>query len=223
MCEDNGQDPAPTTTYGIAIEPIASSTIDTLTVVCNVCQNQGRGISFGTSGTVSNVLLDGNVCKNNTVDFVAGASLQTSTLLKGWNLGTTGGASALLAWPTPLSSQYFWTDNLPQSSGTVVCTDGFGGRGYVVTKAGFLRSLTVKSNANVTAGNATFQLRVNGSINSAFNVVLNTTNPTFLRTEVNPFAQAVAAGDMITVIATGDASLLPNGTADFDAVVEIAS
>lgn len=117
----------------------------------------------------------------------------------------------------------YWTDNLPQSSGTVTLSDGFSGRGYVMPKLGFLRSLTAKSNANITAGNATFQVRVNGVVNSNFNTQLNTTNPTFLATNQNSMltANAFAAGDMITVSVVGDASLLPNGTADFDAAVEV--
>lgn len=223
MAVECGQSPS-STSYGFAFDVAASATVDQVVLTGNLAiDNQGvatqtRGISFGTSGTVSNVMSSGNICKGNTVDINLGTSLQLTTYTAGWNptVNTANG------YPASVQRLAFWTDNLPQSSGTVVLSDGFGGRGYMVPRAGYIRSIACKSNASVTAGNATFQLRVNGSIDSSFNTQLNTGAATFKLTEVAMRSHTLAAGDMITVIVTGDGSLLPNGTADMDVVVEIA-
>lgn len=222
ICSNNAQIAAGVA-YGIAIELAASTTIDGLVVTNNIATNNARGLSFGTNGTVINSFIDGNICNGNTLDINIGASLQRASATFGFNPGLNS-TSYNGSYPTSVQRLQLWTDNLPQSSGTVVLSDGFGARGYQIPRAGYIRSMACKSNANITAGNATFQLRVNGSINSNFNTQLNTTNPTFLITQGNVQAAAnvLAAGDMITVIVTGDGSLLPNGTADFDVVVEVA-
>lgn len=222
-----GQSPS-STSYGFAFEGTAAATVDQILLIGNIAidnqvvKTQVRGISFGASGTFSNVVISGNFTKGNTADNVMGTSLQTSTTTFGFNPGFSGSSYAG-SYPTSVQRLQFWTDNLPQSSGTVTLSDGFSGRGYQIPRAGYIRSMAVKSNAPITAGNVTFQLSVNGVINSNFNTVLNTTNPTFLLTNQNiqTVANILAAGDMITVTCVGDASLLPNGSADFDVVVEV--
>lgn len=196
----------------------------------------GLDLSFPTAGSAVRIV--GGQWKiktlsyNNTVFMdqitdITGASapytnLGSGRLITGFNDFPN---NTLLTTTHPLAPRTleFWTDNLPQSSGTVTLSDGFSGRGYMMPKPGFIRSLTAKSNAPITAGNATFQVRVNGVVSSNFNTQLNTTNPTLLPTNQNSMlaANAFAAGDMITVSVVGDGSLLPNGTADFDAAVEV--
>lgn len=223
---ENGQSSSATTRYGFAFENTAGCVTDGLLMHGNHAVDLGsgtqqRGISFGASGTYRNVLVGPNNTKGNVLDINIGASVETSSYTKLWNRGTSSN-SYPGSWPTSVQRFQFWTDNL--ATGTVVLSDGVGGRGHQIPRYGYIRGLAVKSNANITAGNATFQLRVNGAINSNFNAALSSTNPSFISNEQNfqvP-ANILAAGDMITVIATGDAGLLPNGSADFDAVVEVA-
>ena len=226
---ENGQSPS-STSYGFAFECTASCTMDQIVLNDNIAidnqlvKTQTHGISFGGSGTVSNVTMNGNFCKGNTIDiYTGGASLQTSTFTYGWNIGYDG-SSLLSVWPRSVERLNFWIDNLATGAGTTVLSDGLGARGYMVPRAGYIRSLSVRGNATTTAGQATFQLRVNGTINSNFNCHINTTNPTFdIQTQAWLLsANALAAGDMITVICASDGSFAPGGTTDFDAVVEIA-
>jgi hypothetical protein len=221
-----GQAPL-SSSYGFAFEGSVGATVDQVVVTSNVAiDNQGvhtqaRGISFGSSGTFSNVVLAQNFTKGNRADIVIGSSLQPSTTTFGWNPGFSAN-SYQGSYPTTVQRLQFWVNNLPRASGTVTLSDGLGGRGYVVPRSGFIRSLAVKSNAPITAGNATFQVRVNGKLDETFNVVLNKMNPTFFIISTNLQNRSLAAGDMITVSAVADGALLPNGTADFDAVVEVA-
>lgn len=220
ICDRNGQVGA-STQYGIAFECGVGTTIDQVYVGGNVLTDQVRGLSFGTNGTVSNVTLGPNFTKGNTADIVNGASLQTSTLITSGFQGPALTASGA-GYPMEVHHYHFWTDNLPQASGTVTLSDGISGRGYMMPRAGFVRSVSVKANANVTAGNATFQARLNGVIIAGgFNAVLNAGTPNFKVSEQAFYTQAVAAGDMLTVTCVGDGALLPNGTDDFDVVVEV--
>lgn len=218
-----GQAPA-STSYGFAFECGAGCTIDQVVLEGNhaidnqAVKTQTRGISFGASGTVSNVIYGGNFCKGNTVDIYPGTSLQLTSYTKGWNVGPTG---AHMSYAHSINRLEFYYTNLPASSGTVMLTGNGSTRGYVMPRAGYLRSLFVRGSQTTTAGNATFQVRVNGTINSSFNTQINTTNPTFLLTEAYIQANPFNAGDVITVSAVGDANLAPSGTTSFDACVEV--
>lgn len=223
---ENGQTPL-SSSYGFNFDPTAGATIDGLTFTGNSAvdaqgvKTQARGFSFGVNGTISDVMFGNNSAIGNTVDCIFGAALQKTTLLKTFNRATTGSSSIPTGYPTAVHRLTFWTDNLIASSGTVTLSSGFGGRGYMMPKAGFIRLISAKGNATTTAGNATFQLRINGTVNSSFNSQINTTNPTLVTTEVALFSNVFAAGDMITVSVVGDAAFAPSGTTDFDVVVEV--
>jgi hypothetical protein len=220
VCDDNGQ-VASSTSYGIAFEGTASATVDGVTVVGNTCRNQGRGISFGTNGTFSNVVIGYNNCKSNTVDYNAGASLQTTTLVKGFNLGTAGSGSNALTYPNQIHRLNFSVDNLVQNATTALTPQGASARGFVMPEAGYIRRMYVKGNDACTAGSCTFQPLKNAVANANFNCVIDTTDTTTDSVTQAIFNQTFAAGDVFTAQAVANATFAPTGTTDYDVVLEV--
>jgi hypothetical protein len=174
--------------YGFDFTGTAGATQDAVSIKDNMAIDTGgatqtRGISFGANGTYSNVFMGGNYCKGNTVDLFAfpttigsgSDSLQWSTFTNFGNVGFTSG-SYTASHPMSVQRFNFWIDNLAAAAGTTNLSDGFSGRGYVVPRAGFLRSLGVKSNAAITAGSATFRVAVNGVAVAALDTVLDSTH-----------------------------------------------
>lgn len=225
---DNGQNAysalygASGTRYGFAFEGTASSTTDRITVKDNVAidnggATQGRGISWGSSGTFSNVFMDGNLCKGNTADYVQGASLQTATFTYGQHIGFDSGSVALVGGQGRKGLQ-FWVDNVSASAGVTLLSDGISGRGYVMPKAGYLLGVYVKSTAPVTDGTMTVVPRKNGS---DFGSGLNITSGTFNSREETFQSATFDAGDTITCRYSSSAGLLPDGTNDFDVTVVV--
>ena len=212
---DNGQVGA-STSYGFAFELTAGAVLDRLVLTSNIATAQVRGISFGSSGSITNVLISGNVALDNTADWNNAATLDKATLTLGPNRGVTGSAEEFIAPSTPHSLQ-FWIDNVAQGAAGVL-TNGISARGYLMPRAGYLRGFHVKSNDAVTAGQIVIQvLKNNGVLGS--NLVMTT--GTFSSVAETPYAQTFAAGDMIAAYYTANGSLLPNGTADFDVVAEV--
>lgn len=78
QCHRNGQ-VASSTNYGIAFEPSASTTLDRVVIQGNQLDEQGRGLSFSASGTMTNFTIIGNRAKGNTSDIQFGA-LDLTTL-----------------------------------------------------------------------------------------------------------------------------------------------
>lgn len=216
ICAWNGQI-ASAAPYGIAIELTASCTINGLIVTGNNLANQPRGLSFGVDGTVSNAVVVGNNTEpNSTTDFNAGASLDLATAVLGPNNGITGAIDAI---PALASHQLrFWADNVTAAAGTTFLSDGLGGRGYVMSRAGWYRSTNALSNAATTVGSITFQPKKNGS---NFTSNLTVSSGTFNSQTETPKGVTFAAGDIIRCAYTSTAGLLPTGTNDFDVILEV--
>ena len=220
---ENGQNPS-STSYGFAFENVAGSYTSEVVLSNNIAidnqaiKTQSRGISFGESGQINNIYIDGNYCKGNTLDMYLGPSIQLSTTTFGWNPQF----NSVAGYPTTVRNGYFWADTPVASSGTIVCSDGVGSLGYMIPRNGYIRSVAVSSTTPVTAGSITFQLRVNGVINSDFNVTLDTTNPSFNITTVPMIQDAIAVGDVITIQYAANSSYAPSGVANFNVVVEFA-
>lgn len=225
QCIENGQNPT-STSYGINVYYLTGGTVNGLYIKNNVCvdnqsvKTQTRGISLATTGTTfSNVSVDGNYCKGNSVsDYFSNLPI---TLFKdAGNIGFTGSSTIPFLYPTSTNQFQFWADNIPASSGTVYANDGASGRGFVMPRAGYLRSISVKANAACTAGSCTFQTRVNG-VNISFNATINTTNSTYVINQSALRANNLTAGDYIQVAYVSDASFAPAGTTDYNIIVEV--
>jgi len=222
---ENGQDAGSSTRYGYAFELAGGTTLDVLVFTGNVAaDNQGvatqvRGVSFSNNGTISHATVVGNTAKGHANDFNYGTCLQTATATLGPNDFLTGSAAFACAAPTAHRLN-FWTDNIPAGAGVTSLNDGLSGRGYVMPRAGYVKSQCSKSNAAVTAGSVTFQPRKNNA-NFTSNVTHDAAAGTFAQRDETPQTQTFAAGDVITCVFTSTAGLLPAGTDDFDVVVEV--
>lgn len=209
--------------YGFAFEAGGGATIDGVLFSGNIAQDrqgvqtQGRGLSFGSSGTISNVTLGTNQLKGHVADVILGASLQTSTFVSSTNAAVTGDGRAVIP---ALDSEpvRFWTDNIPASAGVTLLSDGLSGRGMVMPKAGYLRGVYIKGSATPTAGSYTVYPRKNGAdLGSGLTV----TTGTFNSVEETPFSVTFAAGDVLTCRYSSNAGLLPAGSIDLDVTVEV--
>jgi hypothetical protein len=166
----------------------------------------------------------GNSAKGNTVDFLAGASLDLTTLTRAENIGFSSAANTLnFTWPTNVQRLEFLAENVPASAVSVAMTrDGTTTRGYVMTRAGCIRGVTIKGNAAITAGTLTVLLRINGTPNGTFNVVLTSgATATINSSETNIRVGTFVKGDVITLTYSTDAGFLPAATTDYDGVVEV--
>lgn len=223
---ENGQAPF-STSYGYALENIAGSTIEDVTITGNsaidnqVTKTQARGISFGALGTFQHVVMGHNYCRGNTVDMIAGASLVKTTVLKGWNRASVSASSNDLAWPTSIVRLDFITSAAPAANASNVALVAAGSGTGEVLGAGFIRRLMVKGSTAITAGSIGFDVKVNGVNQAAVKVTMNTSAPTFLTAITLPFSVPVADGDSVQVAYTTDATFAP-GTITFKAALEIA-
>jgi Pectate lyase superfamily protein len=226
---NNGQDVAGGgTVYGFAFENTAGSVCDgALITGCQAYDSQGvatqlRGFSFGTSGSYTNVAMTSCYARGCTVDMFQGASLDLATFTKSGNVGLNGASNSLkFTWPTHVQKLGFWINTLTASQGTTnLFSNGTNNRGYLMSGSGSVRRLSVRGSVPTTAGNATFQLRINGVIQGSVAVQLNATNPTFADVVQNIRAVPFVAGDMITVTCSTDAAFLPINT-NVDAAVEV--
>lgn len=95
-CHRNGQTAGTAIPYGIAFEGTVAATIDRVLIQGNQCDEQSRGISFGASGTVSNVTMVGNRAKGNAADANFGASLDLTTFQYGFNEFANGANGLVL-------------------------------------------------------------------------------------------------------------------------------
>lgn len=220
---ENGQDAGQSTRYGFAFEPSAGATIDHCTFTGNeAVDNQGvhtqqRGVSFGGTGSCTNFTLTGNSALGHANDYVASAILDHTTAVIGQNNFTTGDQAM---WAAPAMGAYrlhFWINNVPAGASTSL-SDGLSGRGYVMPRAGYVRTQYVRATAAVTAGQISFLPRKNGGGLSS-NITMTT--GTYAVVDEATKRQTFAAGDIITCIFSSTAGLLPAGTDNFDVVVEV--
>ena len=225
---NNGTDATGSTRYGFAFEATAGSVCDCATIMgCDAYDNQGaatqqRGYSWGTSGSFTNMTVVGNSAKGNTVDWLAGVSLDLATLTRSANLGFSSAGNTLnFTWPTNIQRLEYFVDNIAANATSLSFNSNGTTRGYIMTRAGCIRGVTIKGNAAITAGTLTVLLRINGTPNGTFNVVLNTTNPTINSSETNIRVGTFVKGDVITLTYSTDAGFLPTGTTDYDGVVEV--
>ena len=219
---ENGQNAAGGTPYGFAFENVERCVTNGLVVSNNISMDgqkqptQIRGLSFGKAGVYSNVLLAGNLCSGNQVDFVLGLSLELDSLLR-----DTNAAKSTAAYGTGAYRLNAWTSEATVRSQAFILADCNGNRGFLVTRPGFLRYLCAKASTPVTAGSATFSVRVNGAFRHRLSCRLDSTNPVFQIAEQPPFEMTLAPGDVITIACVIDKNFAAASAAGFDAVVEI--
>jgi hypothetical protein len=232
---ENGQDTGggAITGYGFAFENSGSCTTDQVIIANNFAidnqsvKTQSRGISFGSTGTYTNVLITGNVCYGNTQEnsfggFTGNSLGPSDYRAQGGQLQNSTGSGFSLGDAQSIERLYFWANDIPASSGAVNMTDGIGSTGfpgYLVTKPGWVRSITAKANSNLSAGTITLRTKVNGSPISV-NAGL-TTSAQSNQTGVQFPGNALLLGDIITCDYIGSVGLLPNGTLDVLVCVEI--
>lgn len=113
-CHRNGQINI-STSYGIAIEGTPGAIIDRISVDQNGCNDQGRGISVGVSGTVSNLSVFRNSAKGNVNDANFGVA-QASTLSYGLNDFANSGGNGLIL---PMVTTTSFEQLLGKSSGAI--------------------------------------------------------------------------------------------------------
>lgn len=222
---ENGQDAVAATRYGFAFEQTAGTIIDGCNFVGNIARDtqgaptQARGFSWSSVGTISNLLVTGNIGLGHASDYNYGSSIEQTSVVIGPNAGLTG--SALFFTPAQAAHRLnFWTDNAAAGAGVTSLSDGLSGRGYVMPRAGYVVTQASRATAAVTAGSITFAPRKNGS-NFTSNLTHDAAAGTFAQTDETPRAKAFVAGDIITCIFTSTGGLLPAGTNDFDVVVDV--
>lgn len=119
--------------------------------------------------------------------------------------------------------EVFYKDNLAASTTNNDFQRRISSQGWVAPRAGTLVALTVKLNDTVTAGTVEFDVTVNGTESGSLLVtctsLVNTTGGT--ATLAVGAGQGVVAGDVVGVSYTSDANLLPNGTIDAEAWVQV--
>ena len=208
--------------YGYAFEAGAGATIDGVDFIGNVALDtgggtQGRGWSWGTNGTISRVVQGGNIARGHVADYIAGASLQVSTLTQFPNYASTGNAVDAIAGTAALPIQFF-VNSVPAGAGVTACGDGLANRGMTMPKAGYLRGVYVTGSAAPTAGSYTVVARKNGAdFGSGLTVTAGTVNSR----EETPQTVTFAAGDVIGCRYSSAAGLLPAATINLDITVEV--
>lgn len=219
---ENGQSPS-STSYGFAFEGTTSATVDQVIISNNIAidnqgvKTQGRGISFGTNGTFSNVMMDQNFTKGNTADLNLGASLDLTTFTYGPHVGFDSG-TLNVAGGQGRQSLRFWVNGPAAGAGVTLLSDGLSGRGMIMPKAGYLLGIYVKSSAAVTGASIIFFPRKNGS---NFGSGLSVSSGTYNTQEETFQSNRFAAGDIITCVYSSTAGFLPTGTDNFDVTVVV--
>lgn len=225
---ENGQAPT-STSYGYFIDnQDPSGTANGMYVYNNIAidnqgtKTQGRGFSFGGGvGPITGMVLSGNYSKGVLASDYFKASNCPDITLRGSNFGFTGSASTWATSPQSLHRLTFYRDAVTASMATTVISDDSAGRGYIVPRAGYCRSIYVKANGTITAGSAALILRKNGSSQS-LNVTISAASGGFAITEVaGSTGVTFAAGDIIQCAMTSTSDFAPSGSINLDVTIDL--
>lgn len=194
--------------HGNHINPRSGSVIGI--EVANVVYNNNNVISdnhvpgtWGTTAILDGTTGQGNVRYENKTD--AGID----------DLNSIGGYRQTI--------EGWFQDNVAKSQAAVVLErngKSITGGVFTAIRAGSITGIGVRFNDSVTAGTATVIARIAGTP-TALSAILSSTNPLLKYTTAAKDTYAFTAGQALSITLTTDAGLLPDGTAELEAWLEI--